>query len=63
MDWIESQLDDETIFPQKLGAPFPSNFRDVVKTIFKAVISVYMLTFITRISEDCEFEGRTPTVY
>ncbi|KAF6148660.1 hypothetical protein GIB67_042619 [Kingdonia uniflora] len=34
MDWIESQLDDESIFPQKLGAPFPSNFREVVKTIF-----------------------------
>ncbi|KAL6549801.1 hypothetical protein OROMI_020289 [Orobanche minor] len=29
MDWIETQLDDESIFPQKLGAPFPSNFRDV----------------------------------
>lgn len=41
MDWIESQLDDETIFPQKLGAPFPSNFRDVVKTIFKRLFRVY----------------------
>ncbi|KAA0068132.1 MOB kinase activator-like 1A isoform X1 [Cucumis melo var. makuwa] len=35
MDWIESQLDDESIFPQKLGTPFPPNFKDVVKTIFK----------------------------
>ncbi|KAA3460364.1 MOB kinase activator-like 1A [Gossypium australe] len=35
MDWIETQLDDESIFPQKLGAPFPPNFKDVVKTIFK----------------------------
>ena len=77
MDWIESQLDDETIFPQKLGtfeilikpvlsrifltvifdymhcsnvlldcciaagAPFPPNFRDVVKTIFKRLFRVY----------------------
>ncbi|QCE13568.1 maintenance of ploidy protein MOB1 [Vigna unguiculata] len=41
MDWIESQLDDETIFPQRLGAPFPSNFRDVVKTIFKRLFRVY----------------------
>ena len=76
MDWIESQLDDETIFPQKLGtynmimkpenhfsgfcsllfnlstnsidcccitagAPFPSNFGDVVKTIFKRLFRVY----------------------
>lgn len=76
MDWIESQLDDETIFPQRLGmldiltklvvqlaefsglyspyymlhntlllisagAPFPSNFREVVKTIFKRLFRVY----------------------
>jgi len=41
MDWIETQLDEETIFPQKLGAPFPPNFRDVVKTIFKRLFRVY----------------------
>ncbi|KAF4359399.1 hypothetical protein F8388_017410 [Cannabis sativa] len=41
MDWIESQLDDESIFPQKLGAPFPTNFREVVKTIFKRLFRVY----------------------
>ncbi|KAL0554494.1 hypothetical protein IC582_008416 [Cucumis melo] len=41
MDWIESQLDDESIFPQKLGTPFPPNFKDVVKTIFKRLFRVY----------------------
>ncbi|KAJ3670243.1 hypothetical protein LUZ60_010567 [Juncus effusus] len=41
MDWIEAQLDDESIFPQRLGAPFPPNFRDVVKTIFKRLFRVY----------------------
>uniref|UniRef100_A0A2P2KHZ7 MOB kinase activator-like 1A n=1 Tax=Rhizophora mucronata TaxID=61149 RepID=A0A2P2KHZ7_RHIMU len=41
MDWIEAQLDDESIFPQKLGAPFPPNFKDVVKTIFKRLFRVY----------------------
>ncbi|RZC73946.1 hypothetical protein C5167_049421 [Papaver somniferum] len=41
MDWIEAQLDDESIFPQKLGIPFPPNFRDVVKTIFKRLFRVY----------------------
>ncbi|CAH2041840.1 unnamed protein product, partial [Thlaspi arvense] len=41
MDWIESQLDDESIFPQKLGASFPPNFSDVVKTIFKRLFRVY----------------------
>jgi hypothetical protein len=73
MDWIESQLDDESIFPQRLGkyftlsfikiigpshhdhyfhsccmtlwnhagSPFPPNFKDVVKTIFKRLFRVY----------------------
>ncbi|CAN4128053.1 unnamed protein product [Withania somnifera] len=41
MDWIETQLDDESLFPQRLGAPFPSNFKDVVKTIFKRLFRVY----------------------
>lgn len=71
MDWIEVQLDDESIFPQRLGkwnlifrvkictvfcniyvlilfgfqcstgAPFPPNFPDVVKTIFKRLFRVY----------------------
>lgn len=81
MDWIEAQLDDEAVFPQRLGekiiviftsieyiyiyivlaelflmrdiwifirfcmtiagAPFPSNFKDVVKTIFKRLFRVY----------------------
>ncbi|KAJ8448393.1 hypothetical protein Cgig2_022021 [Carnegiea gigantea] len=43
MDWVESQLDDESIFPQKLGAPFPPNFRDVVKTIFKRLFREFGL--------------------
>ncbi|PPD97912.1 hypothetical protein GOBAR_DD05060 [Gossypium barbadense] len=50
MDWIESQLDYESIFPQKLGALFPPNFKEVVKTIFKKLpelslrnLSVYIL--------------------
>ncbi|CAL5321752.1 unnamed protein product [Camellia sinensis] len=41
MDWIEAQLDDKSIFPQKLGASFPPNFQDVVETIFKRLFHVY----------------------
>ncbi|KAK6152006.1 hypothetical protein DH2020_014641 [Rehmannia glutinosa] len=41
MDWIEAQLDDESIFPQKLGVLFPPNFLDVVKTISKRLFRVY----------------------
>ncbi|KAM0044770.1 putative MOB kinase activator family [Helianthus debilis subsp. tardiflorus] len=41
MDWIESQLDDESIFHLRLGTPFPANYREAVKTIFKRLFRVY----------------------
>ncbi|GFP87237.1 mob kinase activator-like 1, partial [Phtheirospermum japonicum] len=41
MDWIEAQLDNEAIFPQKLGVPFPPNFQDVVRTILRRLFRVY----------------------
>ncbi|KAF6158326.1 hypothetical protein GIB67_022406 [Kingdonia uniflora] len=41
MDWIAVQLDDEKIFPQKLGVPFPHNFMDVVKIIYKRLFRIY----------------------
>ncbi|KAG8097419.1 hypothetical protein GUJ93_ZPchr0013g37546 [Zizania palustris] len=41
MDWVEVQLDDEAIFPQKIGAPFPPNFREVIRTILKRLFRVY----------------------
>ncbi|KAL8463910.1 hypothetical protein ACS0TY_033741 [Phlomoides rotata] len=41
MDWIEQQLNDESIFPQKRGVPFPPNFQDVVGTILKRLFRVY----------------------
>jgi len=41
MAWVQSQLDDEAIFPSKIGVPFPRNFRDVVKNIFKRLFRVY----------------------
>lgn len=30
MDWIEAQLDDESIFPQKLGNAHPHSFPSVL---------------------------------
>ncbi|KAH7816535.1 putative MOB kinase activator 1A [Monocercomonoides exilis] len=41
MTWVQSQLDDETLFPSKIGVPFPRNFQDVVKNIFKRLFRVY----------------------
>ncbi|GKT23878.1 MOB kinase activator 1A [Aduncisulcus paluster] len=41
MAWVEKQISDTTIFPHKWGAPFPSNFREIVRNIFKRMFRVY----------------------
>jgi len=41
MTWVQNQLDDESIFPSKIGVAFPKNFKDIVKTIFKRLFRVY----------------------
>jgi MOB kinase activator 1 len=38
---VETQLNDEHIFPLQLGTPFPKNFQSVVKVIFKRLFRVY----------------------
>jgi MOB kinase activator 1 len=41
LTWVESQLNDEAIFPIQIGGTFPKNFQNVVKTIFKRYFRVY----------------------
>lgn len=41
MEWIQGFLDDETIFPTKMGVPFPKQFPVLVKTIMKRLFRVY----------------------
>ncbi|KAL6580963.1 MOB kinase activator 1A [Orobanche minor] len=56
MEWIESQLDDESIFPQPKTWVHP-NFKEVVKTIFKRLFRVYARPYLPlSLSEDCEPE-------
>ncbi|XP_061555130.1 MOB kinase activator 1B [Phycodurus eques] len=41
MTWVQDQLDDETLFPSKIGVPFKRNFMSVAKTILKRLFRVY----------------------
>merc|ERR1711916_405949 len=41
MTWVQDQLDDENIFPSKIGVPFPPKFINIVKNIFKRLFIVY----------------------
>lgn len=52
-DWIENQMDDPRIFPQQFGAPFPANFNDVIRTIFKRLFRVYAHMYHTHFNNIC----------
>ncbi|KNC85024.1 hypothetical protein SARC_02778 [Sphaeroforma arctica JP610] len=41
MTWVQTQLDDELIFPSKIGVPFPRTFMSVAKNILKRLFRVY----------------------
>lgn len=41
MTWVQEQLDDENMFPSKIGAPFPKNFKETAKVILKRLFRVY----------------------
>lgn len=38
---FSEQIDDPGVFPGQFGEPFPTNFMDVVRTIFKRLFRVY----------------------
>jgi len=41
MAWVDSQLNDETVFPVDYGNHFPKEFMKIVGTIFKRFFRVY----------------------
>ncbi|KAG9128322.1 DNA polymerase zeta [Ceratobasidium sp. 392] len=41
MNWVQGLLDDEKVFPNKIGVPFPRNFQSTVKTIVRRLFRVY----------------------
>ena len=41
LTWVQNLLDDERIFPTEIGKPFPSDFMDHIRNIFKRLFRVY----------------------
>ena len=35
MSWVQDQIDDDSIFPSKIGVPFPKNFQETAKETSK----------------------------
>lgn len=51
MTWVQDQLDDEALFPSKIGVPFPKNFFSIAKTILKRLFRVYAHIYHQHFSE------------
>jgi len=41
MTWVQEQLEDDKIFPETIGVPFPKNFQSICKNILKKLFRVY----------------------
>jgi MOB kinase activator 1 len=41
MSWTQSAIDDESIFPSRIGVAFPKTFRSRIAQIFKRLFRVY----------------------
>ncbi|GJJ72832.1 MOB kinase activator 1 [Entomortierella parvispora] len=50
MSWVQAQLDNEAIFPSKIGVEFPANFKTLVTDIFRRLFRVYAHIYATHFS-------------
>lgn len=48
-----SQVGNPRIFPQQYGVPFPANFMDVVRTVYKRLFRVYAHIYHTHFRSVC----------
>jgi len=59
MTWVQNTLEDETIFPTNDTTPFPKNFKQTVKTIFKRLFRIYAHIYYSHAKEIIEL-GEEP---
>jgi len=46
MNWAQTTLEDESIFPIRVGEPFPANIHSVICSIFKRLFRVYAHMYV-----------------
>ncbi|KAG7327650.1 hypothetical protein KOW79_009256 [Hemibagrus wyckioides] len=65
MDWIESLINNENIFPTRIGVPFPKNFQQVCKKILSRLFRVFVHVYIHHFDSICNMgaEAHVNTCY
>ncbi|KAL5007805.1 hypothetical protein ScPMuIL_016611 [Solemya velum] len=46
MEWVEAQINDEHIFPVRVGVPFPKNYMQVIKKMLTRLFRVFVHVYI-----------------
>ena len=46
MEWVESIINDESIFPVQVGSPFPKNFRSTCKKLLSRLYRVFVHIYV-----------------
>lgn len=41
MSWVQSNIDNEAVFPSRIGVPFPKTFKPLILQLFKRMYRVY----------------------
>ncbi|KAJ7993560.1 hypothetical protein DPEC_G00273670 [Dallia pectoralis] len=65
MDWIETNINNEDIFPTRVGVPFPKNFQQVCKKILSRLFRVFVHVYIHHFDSVCSMgaEAHINTCY
>jgi len=65
IEWIDDMITDEKIFPPVDDVPFPSNFKDVCKKIFRRLYRVFVHVYIEHFErlQEAGAEAHTNTFY
>ncbi|KAJ9092907.1 hypothetical protein QFC21_006619 [Naganishia friedmannii] len=53
MTWVQNQLDDDKLFPQKIGVPFPRNYTATCRTILRRLFRVYAHIYYEHFDQIC----------
>jgi hypothetical protein len=53
MTWTQAKLDDERIFPQKIGVRFPPDFLQICGTILRRLFRVYAHIYHSHFDQIC----------
>lgn len=53
MTWAQNNIDDEKMFPQKIGVKFPPTFMQTAKTILRRLFRVYAHIYHSHFDQIC----------